>query len=182
MKKLLLIAIVLLVAANVAVAQIGGNLAVYSDVNALSCDLNDIGVTICEYYVIHMLTPGVTASQFKIDTNHQGFFLTEISPFPVVIGDSRNGIIIAYGACLSGQIHLLTMTYLCQGLTPPCGYMSVVGHPTANPPGLLAVDCNHVSVPAQGYTSYINNDGSCSCTSPIPVQETTWGGVKALYQ
>ena len=182
MKKLILTAIVLLCFANVAVAQVGGNLAVYADPLALSCDLEDFAPMLCEYYVIHMLTPGVAGSQFKIDTNHLGIFLAETSPFPIVIGDSRNGIVIGYGACFSGQIHILTMTYFCQGLTPRCGEMSVVGHPTANPPGLLAVDCSHQLVPAQGYTSYINNDGSCPCTSPIPVQETTWGGVKALYQ
>jgi hypothetical protein len=181
MKKLILAAIVLLVVANVAVAQLGGNIAVYADINALSCDLTDIAVTVCDYYVIHMLTPGVTASQFKIDTNHQGAFLSEFSPF-LFMGDSRNGITIAYGQCLTGPIHLLTMTYLCQGLTPPCGYMSVVSHPNGRPPGLIAVDCNETIVPVQGYTSYINNDGSCPCVSPIPIQETTWGRVKALYQ
>ena len=182
MKPLVLTAIVILISAAAAVAQPGGNIAVYADINALSCDLTDIAVTVCDYYVIHMLTPGVSGSQFKIDTNHQGIFLTEFSPFGFWIGGSRDGIQMFYGACFSGQIHILTMTYLCQGLTPPCGEMSVVGHPTANPPGLLAVDCNSQLVPAQGYTSYINNDGSCPCTSPIPVQETTWGGVKALYQ
>jgi hypothetical protein len=182
MKIVILATIVTLLVANAAVAQLGGNLAVYADPLALSCDLQDFVPMICEYYVVHMLTPGVSSSQFMVETNHQGLFLTEFSPFPIVIGDSRNGIVIAYGACFSGQIHILTMTYFCQGLTPPCGEMSVVGHPTANPPGLLAVDCNNQLVPAQGYTSYINNDGTCSCISPIPVQETTWGQVKALYQ
>ena len=88
-----------------------------------------------------------------------------------------------YDGCLTGPIHILTMTYLCQGLTPPCGYMSVVGHPDDLQPGPVAVDCsgeNHLDV--QGYTSYINNDGSCPCVSPIPVQETTWGQVKALFR
>ena len=182
MKTFVLTAIVVLFAANTPVAQLGGNIAVYADINALSCDLTDIAVTVCDYYVIHMLTPGVTASQFKIDTNHQGTYLGEFSPFPTVIGDSRNGITIAYGQCLTGPIHILTMTYLCQGLTPPCGYMRVVSHPNGAPPGLLAADCNETIVPVQGYTSYINNDGSCPCMSPIPVQETTWGQVKALYQ
>jgi len=182
-KLLVLSAIILLIVASAAVAQVGGNLAVYADVNALSCDLEDRRVgEICEYYVIHMLTPGVAASQFKIDTNHGGGFMTESSPYIIIRGDSRNGIIISYGACRSGPIHILTLTYFCLNITPPCAEMSVVGHPTANPPGLLAWDCNNVRVPAQGYTSYINSDGNCPCTSPIPVQETTWGLVKALYQ
>ena len=184
MKTLALTVIVVLGAANTALAQPGGNIAVYADINAISCDLMDIGVTVCDYYVIHMLAPdGVTLSSFKIDTNHQGTYLGEFSPFPVFIGDSRNGITIAYGQCLTGPIHILTVTYLCQGLTPPCGYMSVVGNPNGLPPGLKAVDClfeNHLDV--QGYTSYINNDGSCPCMSPVPVHETTWGQVKALYQ
>ena len=184
MKTFALTVIVVLGAANTALAQPGGNIAVYADINAISCDLMDIGVTVCDYYVIHMLAPdGVTLSSFKIDTNHQGTYLGEFSPFPVFIGDSRNGITIAYGQCLTGPIHILTVTYLCQGLTPPCGYMSVVGNPNGLPPGLKAVDClfeNHLDV--QGYTSYINNDGSCPCMSPVPVHETTWGQVKALYQ
>jgi len=181
MPKLILCAIVLLIVANASVAQPGGNLAVYADPLALSCDLMDIP-GICEYTVVHMLTPGVTASQFKIETNHLGILVGWTSPFGVVLGDPLSGIAIGYGVCLSGQIQVLTMIYFCQGITPPCGGMSVVGHPTANPPGLLAADCSNNVVPVQGYTSYINNDGRCPCTSPIPVQETTWGQVKALYQ
>jgi len=184
MKPLVLTSIVILISATTAVAQPGGNIAVYADINALSCDLTDIGVTVCQYYIIHMLTPlGVLASQFKIDTNHQGTYLGRSSQFPFVFGDPLTGVEIVYGQCLTGPIHILTMTYLCQGLTPPCGYMSVVGHPNGAPPGLIAVDCSgetHLDV--QGYTSYVNNDGSCPCVSPIPIQETTWGRVKALYQ
>ena len=187
MKPLVLASIVILISATVAVAQPGGNIAVYADTNAISCDLTDIGVTICQYHIVHMFIPnGVTSSSFKIDTNHQGVYLGYINKFIGVIGDPLTGTLVTYGECLSLPTHILTITYLCQGLTPPCGYMSVVGNPNAIPPGLKATDCgsleDRVVIDAQGYTSYINNDGSCPCMSPIPVQETTWGQVKALYQ
>ena len=185
MKPLVLTSIVILISATTALAQPGGNIAVYADTNAINCDLTDIGVTVCQYHIVHTFIPnGVTSSSFKIDTNHQGAYLGYLTKFPAVIGDPLTGAVVVYGECLSLPTHILTITYLCQGLTPPCGYMSVVGNPTAHPPGLKATDCSRdrVVIDAQGYTSYINNDGSCPCMSPIPVQETTWGRVKALYR
>lgn len=184
MKPLVLASIVVLITATTTLAQPGGNIAVYADTNAISCDLTDIGVTVCQYYIIQTLTPfGVLASKFKIDTNHQGLYLGQTSQFPFVFGDPLTGVEVGFGRCLTGPIQLLTMTYLCQGLTPPCGYMSVVGNPTGFPPGLKAVSCNgEIVYDVQGYTSYVNNDGSCPCMSPIPVQNTTWGQVKALYR
>ncbi len=181
MKIFVMTTIVTLCIANVAAAQLGGNLAVYADTQALSCDLQDIP-GLGEYHVVHMLTPGVTAVQFKIETEHLGFYLGYTAPFPILLGDPLTGVTVSYGACLTGPIWILTMMYFNQGTTQPCSEMRVVGHPNANPPGLLAADCSSAIVPVQGYTSFINNDGSCPCVSPIPVQETTWGQVKALYQ
>ena len=183
MKILLLTTIVILIAASATFAQVGGNLAVYSDPQGISCDLLDVS-DINHYYVVHRFThpPGVFGAIFKIETDHTGVLLGWSSPPFPYIGHPLMGISINYLMCLSPPILILEMIYVGSGTTPPCGEMRVVEHPGSNPPGLWAVDCSINRVPAQGYTSYINNDGSCPCTSPIPVQETTWGQVKALYR
>lgn len=162
----------------------GGMIGVYADPGGADCNLVDAIPGLCTYYVMHMYAPAVTASQFMIVSEHLGIFLSEISPFFVVIGTSATGIQIAYGACLASPIHILTLNYFCQGITPPCATMSVVGHPTAEPPGLFAADCDYNLVRACGLTSPINGDGSCPCVDDLPsgVEPATWGHVKAMFR
>lgn len=147
------------------------------------CELLDIPDTFQSYYVVHTLTPGVSGGRFKIESEHQGSLLGWLSPFGAINGDPFFGISVDYQACLSPPIMVLELLYYSFGMTDPCGEMRVVAHPTSNPPGLWAMDCNQTLVPAQGFTSYITNIfGLCPCTSPVPVEGKTWGQVKAMYR
>ncbi|MCK4776515.1 MAG: hypothetical protein KAT30_17080, partial [Candidatus Krumholzibacteria bacterium] len=73
--------------------------------------------------------------------------------------------------------------YFAQGLSPPCSYIQVVADPLAyDPPGIQVADCAFPPnvVNATGGDVVVNPDASCMCN--IPVEETTWGKVKALYR
>jgi hypothetical protein len=116
-------------------------------------------------YVFHMQTPGATACQFKIE--QQGganlIWLFDSPAFPVYFGNSQTGAIVAYGACLSGPIHVMTISYFGNGISPTCSRLEVVGHPTATPPGLLSVDCAVNILEASGCGATVNPDAGCMC-------------------
>ena len=76
-------------------------------------------------------------------------------------------------------------------MSAPCDRIDIVADPTAVPPGIWAADCTEPVanlLPVTGGAMYLNNDGTCPCTiGPlqdclIPVKETSWGRVKAIYQ
>ena len=138
----------------------------------------------------HIYTNGATASQFKVDQVVGGVsatFLGQSSPFPNVIGSADEGVAVAYGSCFgsTGPIELLTLTYVGSGASPDCSFFEVVDYPIAVPPAIYVVDCI-LPTPnlliGEGSRATVNTDGSCDCTTPIPVEETSWGQIKALYK
>lgn len=185
MRKVLLLAMVVLCTASVAFAQ-GGAIGVFADPGATSCNLTDIGFAgaLCNYYVVHFCVPGATGCQYQVLSGHLGIAFPDTPVFQVTIGSAAAGVSIGYGACMAGTIHNLTLSYFCQGLTPPCATMEVVGHPTATPPGLLAVSCNQEFVGAKPHTSLIDCPDDCTIPdcSTVPVENSTWGNIKSLYQ
>jgi hypothetical protein len=188
MKNVLLFTTFLMLVASMAFAQSGG-IAVYADKYGACCDLYNHHNSM-QVYFIHEYTPGATASQFAVQV--QGVPLTNVGetvtpPFQS-FGHSSYGIAIAYGACLTSPIHVLTITYL--GTSAPCDMIRVVEDPSATPPGIYVTDCAepipHLLTGIGGAT-YINNDGTCNCSlSPcppeVPVEKNSWGKVKALYR
>lgn len=146
-----------------------------------NCNLNNLP-GFMQVHVVHVYTPGATACQFRLQ--HIGTPLTWIGdtippPF-FAIGTSQSGIAIGYTACYASPIHVLTVMYM--GVSAPCDLIRVVADPTATPPGIYVYDCSipAIILTATGGAARINPNGTCQCT--VPVEETTWGQVKALYQ
>jgi len=92
-----------------------GSFGVYADDAGASRDIVNSGglVTV---YVVHKNSVGVTASAFKVNAPDGWTLVGTNAQFPVVIGSADVAIDIAYGECLTGNIHLLTLTY-----QPPVG-------------------------------------------------------------
>jgi len=160
--------------------EAAGWIGVFADQNGTDCSLQDSGPGTVTYYVVQVGSQGATASEFKIETSgFTGVYVGKTSPFPLIIGDDpMTGISIAYGACLTGPIHILSLTYTIDGSTPPCSWIRVVPHPVSGDIG--TVDCNNDLLSARGLTSYINNDGSCPCSAPATV--TTWDRVREVMR
>ena len=156
-----------------------GSIGVFADPQGTNCNLDNTSGSM-DVYCVHVDTPGTTMCQFAIEII--GVALTNIgetSSFST-LGNSQDGIGISYGSCLASPIHLLTITY--NGVSDPCDMIRVVDDPTAIPPGIYMTGCSvgidvHV---ASGGAAYINNDGSCPCD--VPLEETNWGRVKALFR
>jgi hypothetical protein len=184
MKKALLLSLVLLVGASMAFAQ-GGSVGIFSDQAGTSCNLPDAVPGLTTYYIVHVYTTGATACQFvaKKPTCVTATYLSDTAPFPVTIGNSQVGISIGYGTCRVGPIYVLGINYFTTGTTPACCYYKV----TCDPLGVDAcasgnidiVDCAFQSALATAGTGIVNANMTCNCN--VPANETTWGGVKALY-
>jgi hypothetical protein len=90
---------------------------------------------------------------------------------------------IGYGSCRVGSIHVQTMNFFAMGNTPPCCHYWVRPDPAAPSNQVEVVDCNNSLLYATGGLGFINPGPGCTCgyPCPVPVEETTWGRVKAVY-
>ena len=183
MKRSMLIAICLVFCASFAFAQAPGSIMVFSDAAYTDCNIPDTAVGLLSTYVVHKYAAGATASQFKLEVQpcNAMTFTGATNAFPTTIGDIFTGISVAYGACLNGDILLVTVNWFSQTLTPPCCLMEVVPDPVAPEGIVIVVDCASNKLAAYGGISVINPDETCDCEA-LPVNESTWGGIKALYQ
>jgi hypothetical protein len=166
-----------------------GVIGVYTDQMASGCEIADGGQGVVNLYVVHTLGAGATAVQFKLQPS-AGFgatFIGDTYPFELYLGNSQTGISIAYGDCLSGTVVVLGVTYLFLGSSDTCSYIDVVGDPAeVNYPGEpIVADClpmfERAVHPIQGTRFMVNPDQICRCVLPVPVRESTWGQIKALY-
>lgn len=169
-------------------APSGGVIGLYADTGGTTCEISDSSPGLLQLYVIHTGISTATACQFAapIPSCMSGATWlsdTQISPF-VYIGDSQTGISIAYGECLAGPIHVLTINILVQGSSETCCEFRVIPDPKAFTGQILATDCLVVPnlLEASGSSVVINPDASCPCvTSTVKIENTSWGCIKALY-
>lgn len=92
-------------------------------------------------YVVHKVDGGATAANFRIEAPSNYTQLSAESQFPVTIGDIDDGISIAYGACYSGAVHLMTIKYQCDGDSPEGAMFRVLPH-NEWPNHIQVADCN----------------------------------------
>jgi hypothetical protein len=183
--RIIFIACLLVSVPLLALAQ-GGHIGLYTDAAGGGCDLDDAAQGIVDIYVVHKNTPGAAACQFMVQPSI-GFTATHVGDATdyLFIGNSQTGISIAYMECLAAPINVMTISYLFDGTSSACGYLEVVPDPAAIPSAILVVDCAEPfahKLVATGGRVYVNADGSCPCQAPVPVQNETWGGIKALYR
>jgi hypothetical protein len=189
MKRSLLFALSVIVCAPPAFAQgIPGAINVYSDAAYSDCNVYDSASGLVTLHVVHEYTAFVGSSLFKLDipdcvggaAPNDWTLLGVIIPWDLTIGDIFVGISIAYGECMNGPLLLATINYFGNGLTPPCCYISVVASPDAVTGEVQIVDCNLTRMAAVGGQAIVNPGVDCMCDTPA--SDSTWGGIKALYQ
>jgi hypothetical protein len=159
-----------------------GAIGVFGDADAASCNITDTGGMI-QVHVLHLFHGGAVASQFRLDISGVGWtYLSDTWDFPLAIGQSVNGVAIAYGACLPAPTHLGVISFLST-VAPACRYVQIVPDPMVPSGQIEAVDCAETKVFAQGLIAVVNPDAYCDCNAAagVPVQETTWGRIKSMY-
>lgn len=120
--------------------MLGGSVGVYADADGTQPHLFDTGGTV-SFCVVHKVTDGATASAFKIEAPTGWTLLGAEAQFPVAIGNVNNGIAIGYGECLSGTIHVMTVTYASPGTTVPGVTFKVSPH-AQWPENIRVVNCH----------------------------------------
>jgi hypothetical protein len=172
-------AAVLLLGSASAVSGIeSGAILLFSDPAYTSCSIVDVADEEYTVYIVHVDDNGVVGSQFNVANESNLVYVGEDLMF-IPIGMANGGVSIAYPECLSGEIFLGTITYQGTGMSPACAYLIIT-------PFFLAyevegINCSNQKVdPARGRL-IVNPDETCQCISPVPVEETSWGRVKALY-
>jgi hypothetical protein len=183
MRKVLLLVVPLLFASSVAFGQ-AGSIGIFADPLGTDCNLVAPVSGIASFYIVHVFAANVTAAQFSAPqpSCFTCAYLSDTVVYPVTIGNSQNGISMGYGACLSSPVHVLTINYLCSVPAPECCQYPVLPDPQALPTaGIWTVDCDFNQLAATGRAGVINPTPDCRCVGAVPVDDTTWGGVKALY-
>lgn len=168
-------------------AQLGGTLYVAADPAASSREFTDAPPGLCTIYIVHDgPVSGFTGSRFKV-RNNDFFapFLSDESDF-AFLGSSQTGIAISYGSCIAPPVLILSVHYFCQD-NSGCTEVSLDPHPEY-PSFIEVFGCSGEVLPLGGVAPLCVNGvlveddflGYCACS--VPVDETTWGGVKALYE
>ena len=120
--------------------NLGGTIGVYADMSGASSALVDNG-GVAEIYVVHKVAEGATACAFSIEAPAGWTLVAAQSQFPVSIGDIEDGVSIAYGQCLTGSIHVMTLTYTAPGNSTSDARFRVLPN-SQWPEHVQVVDCN----------------------------------------
>ena len=177
MKRSLLITLALVFSVTTSSAQFGGKIGVYGDADGTQCDVVDNG-GLLQVHFIHSLINSSYACMFKLDISATTWtHLEDVWEFPFSLGNSITGMEIWYPSCVSGPIYLGLATFMGSSAAP-CTQISIVPYPKFEV--IKAVTCDNYWIYPTGGRAIINPDPTCDCS--VPVEETTWGHIKALYE
>lgn len=159
---------------------------------------NTSGPGLRTVYVHHQHTGSFgTRLRVALDAGVTMNYISETHPFPMTVGNTQDGLTVCYGACLppasSGPVAVITYMYL--GQTSSCPSLRVVPHPDAETVEVIACDGTAESPVLRDLPIPPPNE-SCGCGSqyqlvgvphifdctPLPVENKTWGAIKALYR
>lgn len=184
MKKIL-VALVLGALAMSAEAQRNDSIDLYSDAGFNSrVAFDDVPGTL-QLFVVHdphTASAQAVSAAFRITTSpgFTGVWLADATPHALLLGTSPNGVSVGYNlGCfvLTEPTLLLEVTYSVFGTSDDCSFLEIASHPDY---GIVYVqDCEFEPISAVGGKLTINPNESCS---PLPVESSTWGKVKALYR
>lgn len=184
MRVICLAAMLALLAPGAILAQPGW-IGVFADTQVLDCNLLAPPTPgLVSYYVVHVHPAGgiagVTFSAPK-PACFNAMFVADVNMFPVTLGNTQTGYAVGYGVCRTTNTHIATMQYMVLGATPACCPYWVLPHPDMPSGEFEFSDCDFELVYGGGLPAVINPEPHCACMA-TPVNEKTWGAVKALYE
>jgi hypothetical protein len=168
MKRMLLLLVSLLLISSVAMAD---HIGIYSDANGSSCNLGAPGFS-STATIIHKFNLGATGSRFKATFPAGTSFFVFATSY-TTIGVLTSDLSLGYGTCVFGSIVLGNIVAL---LTP--GKLEIL--PADAKAHIVYTNCIFEELVGTGGTACVGcGDDPCSV---LPVEPSTWGGVKALYR
>jgi hypothetical protein len=188
MRGMILLGVILVLAGGMATPARGqaGQINVFVDSLYTRCWLDESYVEWLTLYVVHQGTPGATGCRFMLQVpSHSCWIYRGESSAYTAVGDTRTGVTVDYGACLASSVLVMKVYYYIQlACSGWCTVVQAIPDPAA-PSGTIEVyDCNGNVLVGNGQPLFINPYfGNCPVWCNIlPVDEATWGRVKALYE
>jgi len=181
MMRLLVVLVALaMLLSSTALAQRPGTIAVFSDAGGTDCNFVDDG-GLLQVHMFHIFHDDVLASRFMLDVSlTDWFFLGDFMVFEIVVDGSTTGVGVYYGTCQTGPTYLGYAQFF-GSTAPACTPIGIVAHPNSYTGEVDVADCYGTYHPATGREGVVNPDQSCMCSPPVPVEQTTWGQIKAQY-
>jgi len=189
MKRALIGAACLLLLSGAALGQYG-YLGVFADQGGCYCNVYDSVPGLVNVYVVHRdISQGLTGVRFII-TGGGGMTMTylaeaKMGPPLEITGNMVDGYCVGYGSCITGSLTIMQIVYFGTGTSATCSWLEVSAAPGAVTGQVEGSDCNDQVVVVSGMQTPVNPDTGCECMilscQPVPVDETTWGAIKALY-
>jgi len=188
MKRLLMLAFTVIIVTGLAYSQPvhDGSIDIFSDLGQTSCDIVDQMGQI-DMYIFHTHTnTGAMASQWRLETP-SGWAPIRLSVTPQVpflsLGDIDTDYSVAYINCQTGSFPIATVSYFGSGNSTGCEYFSIL--PAADSLAVGIIECvdetfEYIPRGGQARTHNLAIDPGCACT--VPIEETTWGRIKSLYE
>jgi hypothetical protein len=160
----------------------GGSIGLFSDATGTECSLfDDAGPQMLDVYVVHVGHLGGDAAWFSAPAPacfSSAVYVSDTAVFPNTTGNSQTGVQVVYTGCTPAPVHVLTIHYFVQGLTPSCCYYPVLPH--SGHADIEARACGTEVFVATSGVGIINPTAQCSCN--VPVKDATWGRIKSLYR
>lgn len=170
--------------ASAARGTLRGTIAMFSDAAGTNCNVFAREDEAFQVYIFHMMTRDVAGIRFSIPIPAclQALKFSEASPFTTIQGNSTTGMSIDYETCPTWSFLVLTVMYYSIGVTEPCCRFPVLPDPRHPLEFIEALDCSDNWIPVTGGRAIVNPNSTCPCIGPVPIERTTWGQLKALYQ
>jgi hypothetical protein len=192
MKRFTVIVIAAVVCVSLPNPSQSGKIALSGTPDGSDCSVIDTGPGVIQVHIVITDIDNVAGVQFWAPTPEcwtGAVWMEDNIPYPTFIGDTQNdfwGLTIGLGDCLNSPIYLGSMSFLTQGQGAPCCDYPILkanndGYPEIEGP-IIAVCPEPLQVAGVTVDAIINPEPECACQLPVPVQETTWGAVKALYR
>jgi hypothetical protein len=165
-------------------AQGVGAIMLYADPVLSSCNGTD-GASTIFVFAVHRFHTGVTGSNFKVLSTGTGWVhLADLAQAgTLVIGSSSTGASFAYGACKATDFNFANILFQGTLSAGSCATLEIVPNPASLSGTIEGVNCDNLKFTADGSIFTVNGDPEiCPCGRIIPVEETNWGQIKALYE
>jgi len=197
MVRLIIAAIVVLVLVPTGVyaEHTVGLVGLYADAAGTDCRLEDRAVGLVEVHIIAHAVPGLNAIQFAAPIPEcwtGASWVADESPWELVLGNTQDpvgGIAMTFRGlyCDQSTFYLGKIVVSGQGTGQTCCVYPILKATgdtfpeISTPITVLCGDDTH----AHGITPMsgtVNRDSSCACMITLPVEETSWGRLKSLYE
>jgi hypothetical protein len=142
----------------------------------------DTGPGPIEIFVVQTvyIEPAVSEARFMAPAPacFTATYLGDTNIYPTV-GNSQAGAWISYGPCLTGSVLVMTIQYYGQGTSSQCCWYDLQPYPGSS--YVESQMCGGSDwLWTHGEGIYVSTDPAENCGTPV--EQSTWGRVKAMYR